>query len=193
MSEEMNAAPFSKGRRAFIAASGAIVVSFSLRPSSTLGDEQNPAKPTPSGLPSASFNKAPLLDSWIRIGADGTITVFTGKAELGQGVSTALRQIAADQLAVPFERITLITADTAQTPDEGYTAGSNSMKDSGTAIMHASAQVRELLAGLAAARLSVPAEQLKARDGAMYSADGRHAEYGALAAGQALHVTAQPQ
>src|SRR4029079_779746 len=125
------------GRRAFLARSGALVVSFALFPR-LAGAQRNDA---PQAAPATgSLEKTPYLDSWIRIGADGGITVFTGKAELGQGVTTALRQIAADQLAVPFERITLVTADTAQTPNEGYTAGSNSMKDSGTAIMHASAQ-----------------------------------------------------
>src|ERR1700687_3358182 len=94
-----------------------------------------------------------MLDSGIPFGADGSITVMTGKAELGQGVKTALMQIAAEQLSVKPEQITLVTADTRRTPDEGYTAGSNSMKDSGTAIMNAAAQLRELLVGIAALRL----------------------------------------
>ena len=79
--------------------------------------------------------KSPLLDSWIRIDADGRITVFTGKAELGQGLKTALIQVAADELAVAPSAIELVTADTARTPDEGVTAGSHSMQDSGTAIL----------------------------------------------------------
>ena len=77
-----------------------------------------------------------MLDSWIRIDADGSITVFTGKAELGQGIKTALIQVAAEELVVSRRaRIELVTADTARTPDEGYTAGSHSMQDSGTAIL----------------------------------------------------------
>src|SRR6185369_2457276 len=86
-----------------------------------------------------------------------------------------------------------VTADTAQTPNEGYTAGSNSMKDSGTAIMHASAQVRELLVGLAARKWSLPVDQLAAKDGAVEAKDGRRIEYAGLVADQALHVAAQPQ
>ena len=58
------------------------------------------------------------------------ITVFTGKAELGQGIKTALLQVAAEELAVDPRQIDLITADTARTPNEGYTAGSQSMQDS---------------------------------------------------------------
>ena len=91
-----------------------------------------------------------MLDAWIRIDADGTVTVFTGKAELGQGIKTALIQVAAEELDVDPGAIALVTADTARTPNEGYTAGSHSMQDSGTAILHAAAQVRAILIGLAA-------------------------------------------
>ena len=184
------AIPRSSARRAFLARSGALVVSFSLWPA--IGAAQRPES-QPAVPSRGSLDRTPFLDSWIRIAADGGITVFTGKAELGQGIATALRQLAADQLVVPFERIALVTADTAQTPNEGYTAGSNSMKDSGTAIMHAAAQVRELLVGLAAQKLSLPAEQLTARDGAIEATDGRRVEYGILVADQMLHVNAQPQ
>ena len=82
------------------------------------------------------------------------ITVFTGKAELGQGIKTALLQVAAEELVGRARaQITLVTADTAKTPNEGYTAGSQSMQDSATAIRHAAAQVRDLLIGAAAAAL----------------------------------------
>ena len=102
-------------RREFIASGGALIVSFSL-----------PA--LAQKLP-GSLDKEPMLDGWLRVGTDG-ITVFTGKAELGQGIKTALLQIAAEQLAVPISAIELVTADTARTPNEGYTAGSNSMRQS---------------------------------------------------------------
>jgi CO/xanthine dehydrogenase Mo-binding subunit len=120
-------------RRQFLATGGVLVVSFSL-----------PARAL-AALP-GDLEKTPMLDAWIGIGADGAVTVFTGKAELGQGIRTALLQIAAEQLGVEPSRITLVTADTARTPNEGYTAGSHSMQDSGTAILHAAAQVRERLA-----------------------------------------------
>src|SRR5205807_6785545 len=104
-----------------------------------------------------SLARTPLLDAWIRIDATGAITVFTGKAEPGQGVMTALRQGAADELVVAFERITLVPAGTERTPNEGITSGSNSMKDSGTAILNAAAQVRAILIEEAARRLAIPA------------------------------------
>src|SRR6185369_3077656 len=149
--EDMNAAI---SRRRFLASGSALVVSFTLSPALRA---QDGAK-----LP-GSLEKAPLLDSWIGVAGDGKITVLTGKAELGQGIRTALCQVAAEELGVPFERITLVTADTARTPDEGYTAGSNSMKDSGTAILNAAAQARELLVGEAAKKWSVAPGSLAVR------------------------------
>src|SRR5436190_21221362 len=115
-------------------------------------------------LPGA-LDRTPQLDSWLKIGADGKISVFTGKAELGQGIKTAILQVAAEQLGVDMKAIELITADTALTPNEGYTAGSNSMKDSGTAVLHAAAQARELLVAEAAKRLGAPPETLSVQNG----------------------------
>jgi CO/xanthine dehydrogenase Mo-binding subunit len=175
-------------RRSFLARSGALVVSFSLWPGATAAQEATKAPALPGSL-----KNTPMLDSWIRIDADGSITVFTGKAELGQGIKTALIQVAAEELAVEPRRIDLVTADTSRTPNEGYTAGSQSMQDSGTAIMNAAAQVRTILVGLASRRLDVPADRLTVRAGAVRAGDGRTIAYGALVAGQELHVSAQPE
>src|SRR5439155_10457041 len=83
------------------------------------------------------------------------------------------------------------TADTRGTPDEGYAAGSNSMKDSGTAIMNAAAQVRELLIARAAERLNIAAERLRTESGAVIADDGRRAAYGELVADKLTQVRAQ--
>ena len=130
--------------------------------------------------------------SWIRIDADGSITAFTGKAELGQGFKTAFQQIAAEELDVPFASLTVITADTGRTANEGYTSGSHSMQDSGTAILNAAAQARALLVQAAAAQLGVDAATLTVREGVVHAPDGRSAGYGTLAAGLSLQVPAQP-
>ncbi len=165
---------------------GALVVAFSL---SRRAMAQDPGKkPVLPG----DLEKFPLLDSWIRIAADGRITVFTGKAELGQGLKTALIQIAADELAVPAASIELITADTARTPDEGITAGSRSMSDSGTAILNAAANVRLLLAETAAWRLLTDVDKVELRDGAAHAPNGESLGYGELAAMLSLHVAAKP-
>jgi nicotinate dehydrogenase subunit B len=165
-------------RRALLAAGGGLVVAFSLRAA-------EPPRP-------GSLKETPLLDAWIRVAPDGRITVFTGKAELGQGLKTALLQVAAEQLDVPVAQIELVTADTARTANEGFTAGSHSMQDSGTAILNAAAQVRLLLQEAAADEFAVAAETLSTADGSVHAADGRSIGYGPLAAKLNLHVEAAP-
>jgi nicotinate dehydrogenase subunit B len=179
--------PIILDRRRVLAGSGALIVSFSL---SRAFAEDQVAAPAPS--PPASLKISPYLDSWIRIDADGTITVFTGKAELGQGFKTAFQQIAAEQLDVPFASLNVVTADTGRTPNEGYTSGSHSMQDSGTAILHAAAQARVLLIAEAANRLDLPVEGLRTESGVVIAPDARRLGYGELVAGNILHVQAQP-
>jgi CO/xanthine dehydrogenase Mo-binding subunit len=177
-------------RRRVLAGGGALIVSFSL--SDAFAQDQVPAA-APASKPPGSLATAPFLDSWIRIDADGSITAFTGKAELGQGFKTAFQQIAAEELDVPFESLKVITADTSRTANEGYTSGSHSMQDSGTAIQSAAAQVRELVVAEAARRLGLPAENLRTENGAVISPDGRRLSYGDLVASDMLHVQAQPK
>ncbi|MDB5945470.1 MAG: putative oxidoreductase subunit protein [Ramlibacter sp.] len=181
-------------RRQLLAGGGALVVSFALRPDGIAAPAPRPAPPAAAEpeLP-GSLKKLPLLDGWIRIDAKGNVTVFTGKAELGQGIKTALVQVAAEELIVSPARVTIVTADTSRTADEGYTAGSHSMQDSGTAIRHAAAQARVLLLGLAAQRLGVSADGLQVQDGLVRAEGGRSVGYGDLVADQTLHVQAQPQ
>jgi CO/xanthine dehydrogenase Mo-binding subunit len=179
-------------RRAVLAGGGALIVSFPLRRAFGQESKGQSAGKKADKLP-GSLDKEPMLDGWIRIDPDNTITVFTGKAELGQGIKTALIQVAAEELSVEPQAITLITADTSRTPNEGYTAGSHSMQESGTAILNAAAQVRGILIGVAAERLGQPADQLKTEQGAVVAGDGRRLRYGELVSDQLLHVRAEPQ
>jgi CO/xanthine dehydrogenase Mo-binding subunit len=176
-------------RRSVLAGGGALIVSFSLSD----GFAQDQATPTAAATlnPPGSLKSTPFLDSWIRIEADGGITIFTGKAELGQGFKTAFQQIAAEELDVPFGTLRIVTADTQRTPNEGYTAGSNSTKDSGTAIQNAAAQARALLIEEAGRRFNLPAESLRTENGAVIAPDGRRLGYGILVEGGMLHVQAQ--
>ncbi len=173
-------------RRRLLSTGGAIVVSFALFPRFLLAQQQAARK-----LP-GDLNEFPMLDSWIAVDGDGQITVFTGKAELGQGIMTALIQCAAEELDVKTSAITLVTADTARTPNEGYTAGSHSMHDSATAILNAAAQVRALLIAQAAKQLDEPAEQLRTKDGTVVGRNGARAKFKDLVKGLDLHVPAQP-
>jgi nicotinate dehydrogenase subunit B len=178
-------------RREFLATGGALVVAFAWRggDAQVVGTESAPIN---AGPLSASFKKLAWIDGWVRVGADGGVTVFTGKAELGQGIKTALIQVAAEELFVTPARCTIVTADTDRTGDEGYTSGSHSMQDSGTAIRQAAAQTRNILLGLAAQKLDVPLEQL-AIDQGVIRGGGKQVAYGELVAGGVMHVEAQIQ
>ncbi len=183
-------------RREFLGAGGALVVAFAWRGGFAQGDGTAPvaASDATADLP-GSLKKLPWLDGWVRIDAAGQVTIFSGKAELGQGIKTALIQVAAEELVVDPARVTIVTADTERTADEGYTAGSHSMQDSGTALRHAAAQAREVLVGLAAQRWSVPAETLTVADGVVRGVvrgENQSIAYGALVADDTLHVMAKP-
>jgi nicotinate dehydrogenase subunit B len=161
-------------RRRFLQAGGALIVAFSLQPGVAIPQ----AKPT--RLPgSLATNR--MLDAWLRIGADGRVTIFTGKIELGQGIGTALAQIAADELDVDLGRIDMIHGDTELTPNEGQTAGSLSVTNSGQALRYACAEARALLLAAAAARLGAEASTLSVTDGAIAAPDGKHLDYWQLA------------
>lgn len=162
-----------------------LVVSFSLAPSVFAADTG--AKPA-----LGSLKTAPMLDSWIQVPPTGPVTVITGKAELGQGLKTAILQVAAEQLDLPVNGITLVTADTARTADEGYTSGSHSMQDSATAVLHAAAQVRALLVEEAARQFGIDPGAVTTSGGAAHAPDGSSLAYGTLAAALSLHVEAQP-
>lgn len=189
--------PIILSRRHVVAGAGALMISFAAgralaQEGSAAQDMKSGARVSPPAPLPGSLKNSPLLESWIRIEANGAITVFTGKAELGQGIKTALLQVAAEQLDVPVAALTLQTADTALTANEGFTAGSHSMQDSGTAILHASAQARMLLIAEAGRRLGLPVDQLKTGSGAVTAPDGRKLSYGELVTDQMLHVRAQP-
>ena len=141
-------------RRDFLKTGGALVILFSLNGS--LAQSAAPRLP-------GSMNNNRMLNAWLRIDADGTVTIFTGKIELGQGIGTALAQIAADELDVDLKRIRMIHGDTALTPNEGQTAGSLSVENSGTAIRYACAEARAMLLSAAAAKLGT--QDLKVADG----------------------------
>jgi nicotinate dehydrogenase subunit B len=160
-------------RRRFLQHGAVIVAGFTLV-RSTASSAQQPA--TAPVLPGSLQNNR-MLDGWLAINANGRVTVFTGKVELGQGIVTALAQIVADELDVDYARIDMISGDTARTPNEGVTSGSLSIQDSGAALRFAAAEARDLLLRAAAAKLNVPATELKVDDGTVSSASGARATY----------------
>jgi nicotinate dehydrogenase subunit B len=168
----------AQSRREFLKHTSALIVGFS-----ALGEAQVLQGPFP-GSPSLA-----QLDSWIAIGTDGKITAFSGKEELGQGISTAQQQLVAEELSVPFERVTLIYCDTALTPDQAHTSGSQShpANFNHSNLAQAGATAREVLFKLASDKLRVPVEELTASDGVIRH-ESRQVTYAELAGGKKFNL-----
>jgi len=126
----------------------------------------------PGGVLPASLAANPLLRDWLDFAADGVVTIRSGKVEFGQGVWTALAQVAAEELDVDLARVRVAPVSTAASPDEGVTSGSRSVEDSGSALRQACAQARAVLLGAAAAKLGVAERELRVRDGRILTAGG---------------------
>ncbi len=110
-------------------------------------------------------SQANQVDDWLAIELDGTVTVFSGKVELGTGVRTALAQIVAEELDVPFARVKMVMGETGVTPNEGYTAGSKTIQLGGVALRDAAAEARLALLELASDRLDAAVDELSVREG----------------------------
>src|SRR6185437_5204038 len=173
-------------RRELISVATGIVVYFSLDPYVARAADESERLP-----PMLAAN--PQLDAWIRVDPVGTVSIFSGRVELGQGNLTALAQIAAEELDVAFARICMIPVDTARSPNEGVTAGSNSMQAGGAALRDAAAQARAILIATAAARLGVMPADLAVNDGTIREGDNtRQITYWQIAAEATLARDATP-
>jgi nicotinate dehydrogenase subunit B len=179
-------------RRSFLLGAGVLVVSFSMKGALHTAAAQNLFAGGVAGSP--PLNE---LDSWIAIAADGGVTAYTGKEELGQGISTAQIQLVAEELCVPFGRVKLIYCDTALTPDQGITSGSQSHPTNFNEknLAQAAATAREALVELASMRLGLPAEQLVANDGVVSAkADSsKKVGYGELVGGKKFELKLDPK
>jgi nicotinate dehydrogenase subunit B len=160
-------------RRRFTQSLGVVIATFALTSPSAFGQ-------APGSLPFSLRNNR-RLEGWIRLDPDETVVIFTGKAELGQGILTALAQIAAEELDVQIEKIRMVSADTSRGPDEQYTFGSQSVEQSGSAIRAASAEARGILLAAAARRFGVRIEHLQITNGTIASPDGRRATFWEIA------------
>ena len=170
--------PSSVSRREFLADAGILAIGFTLIPRSVRGMSLGSGE-------AAVAPAADALDSWLVIGRDDRVTVYAGKVELGTGVSTALRQIVAEELDLPVERITWVQGDSQLTVDQGRTVGSGSIKRGGAQLRRAAAEARQALTEMAATKLNVPASQLEISDGVV-SVPGdasRRLTFGALLGG----------
>src|SRR5689334_19766824 len=192
----------SISRRQLLKSSGALVVSFSLygQLSRTWAQSQETPEPRPYAVERVdlgTFIPGPgdyldpkELDSWVAVTQDGSITMFTGKVDIGTGTRTALAQIVAEELDVPFSRITMAMGDTAKTVDQGRTVGSSTIPRGGAQLRQAAAAARQQLLKLASAQLGVPAEELAVSDG-IVSVSGNATQkisYGELIGGKRFNV-----
>jgi nicotinate dehydrogenase subunit B len=145
-------------RRQFLSRAGTLAVAFSLAPTlaPTLMTEVSAAGTTPDMG----------VDSWLVIGPDSAVTIYSGKVELGTGVQTALSQIVAEELYVEVGKVHFVQGDTSQTPgDKGYTAGSQTIQSEGPKLRIAAATAYQALLKLASQQIGVPAQALNAQDG----------------------------
>jgi nicotinate dehydrogenase subunit B len=183
-----NHAAAASSRRAFLQAGGALVVGFML-----------PATAFAQRAPHADAAIGKTLDirdvdGFIAVNADGTLTIYSGKVDLGQGLRIAIPQMAAEELGVGVERIVLIEGDTALTPDQGATAGSSGIVRGGVQIRQAAATAREALIALAAARTGKASSEFDAIDGEVRpKSGGAGIRYAELIAGKHFSVKVDPK
>jgi len=196
LSPEARAALHNAGfsRRNFLKGAGALIVTFSA--TSLVGTAFGQGRGR-GGVVDPTIPNPQQLDSWLAISADGNVTAYSGKVELGQGISTAQTQLVAEELSVPFERVTLIYGDTSITPDQGVTSGSQSHPTNfnNGALALAGATARQALLRMASTRLGVPVEQLVAASGviSVRTDSSRQVSYGQLVAGNKFQLSLDPQ
>ena len=168
----------SVNRRSVLKMSGLLVVAFSLAPRFTIASASVVAKPvTPD-----------LVDSYLAIGRDGRITVYSGKVDLGTGLRTALTQIVAEELDVPLGHVTLVQGDTLLTPDQGPSFGSLSIQNGGAQLRRAAATARRALLERAAVKFKTDASTLSIRDGVIVGPNSRELALGSVVGGRMLSL-----
>ena len=176
-------------RRDFLKSCGALIVSFSAAPlTESSANAQGQFATHPGHI------DPDRLDSWLAIGADGTITAYTGKCDFGQGIFTAQTQLIAEELCVPITSVKLIECDTAITPDQGTTSGSQTTPTNfnNENLALAAATAREALMSLAAKELGEPVERLRLDNGVITSSSGRQVTYAELVGSKHFNLPLNP-
>ena len=175
---------FIPSRRDLLKSGGALVVGFSFAGHSIAAFAEELTATKPLALTS--------VDTFLAIDSASMVTVYSGKVDLGTGVQTALAQIVAEELDVPFRNVKIVQGDTALTPDQGPTFGSLSIQIGGVQIRNAAAMAKNALFELAATRLGVKADELTITDGVV-SGGGKQVSYGELIAGKTFSLTLDHQ
>ena len=150
--------PMTISRRALLQAGGVVIVSFAFDATLARWAHAQPAAP---GKPLDPTD----VDSFLAFRADGTVTIYTGKVDVGTGLRIAVAQMAAEELGIPAQRIAVIDGDTGLCPDQGGTGGSTGLTRGGADVRQAAATARQALLALGATRLNRPAGELTLADG----------------------------
>ena len=172
-------------RREFLATSaGLLVVGVTWRPADAA--QASATAPGVGLAPARPVLNAEELDAWLTMAADGRVTIYTGRIDMGTGVATAFAQVLADELEVPLESVTIVMGDTGLTPDQGKSTASSNMSRGLLPLRSAAAEARHLLLELAAERLRTPVSGLIVHDGVVQVAaePTRRVTYGALLEGR---------
>ena len=170
-------------RREFLIGTGALVVSFGLAPGALA---QTPGATKPLALDQ--------VDSFLAVGKDGAVTMYTGKVDIGTGIRIALPQMVAEELDVTLARVKLIEGDTALTPDQGPTWGSLSVQIAGVQLRQAAATARQALIQMAAQRFGSPSADLAVKDGVIFvrAEPSRRVSYAELIGDQSFNLKLDP-
>src|SRR5262249_46093393 len=177
--------PLIASRRSFLKTGGGVVVTFAFGA---------PKLVTAASGATAKTVATDEVDGFLAIDAQGRVTVYSGKVDLGTGLETAITQIAAEELSVPLDHVTVIQGDTAVTPDQGITWGSLSIQNGGMQIRQAAATAREALLARAARVQGLPRETLKIKDGRIAPASSDKGwSYAELVDGRELHLKVDPK
>src|SRR5215468_5212472 len=177
-------------RREFLAAGGVLIVGLGLDGPRILSAQTLANADRFLGKPVAPD----LVDSYLAVHGDGTVTLFTGKVDIGTGGRIAMRQMVGDELDIPLERIQMIEGDTALTPNQGATAGSYTIARGGQQIRQAAATARQTLLAQASTKLGQPAADLEVVDGVVRVKGGSASvTYGELIGDQAFNLKIDPK
>jgi nicotinate dehydrogenase subunit B len=180
LDELIKGSEFSRER--FLKAGGALVVGFSFVGSALAGSAKGATARVAAGPPNAN-----VIDSWVAINADNTATIAMGKIDI-TGAPTGLLMIAAEELDLTIQQVSWAPWNTDISPNQGFTAGSNSISAGGPQVRQAAAEARAVLLGLAAKQLGVPVSDLQVRAGVVSSKNdsSKTVTYGALLGGKAF-------
>src|SRR3954469_6164130 len=178
-------------RRDILRSGSALIIAFAMGPAAVRraaaqadGDAKYLGKPV----------DATEVDSFLAIHPDGSVTVFTGKVDLGTGLRIAVRQMAAEELGLPVEKVELIEGDTLLTPDQGRTGGSSGLTQGGVGVSQAAATAREQLIALGAERLARSSSELQLAGGQVQpKSGGAGIALGDLIGGKRLSLKVNPK